>query len=161
MFACNGILFNHESERRSVNFATQKICHEAAKIKLGIQKEIRLGNLDAKRDWGHSKDYVRAIYMIMQHSEPDDFVVATGEQYSVKEFAEKVFDKLGLNFYDYVKFDEQYLRPNEVPSLCGDSTKIRSILGWKPEISFDQLVDMMVESALREENIKLRRYADV
>lgn len=155
MFACNGILFNHESERRGINFVTQKICHEAAKIKLGIQDGIRLGNLEAKRDWGHSKDYVRAIYMIMQHKEPDDFVVATHEQYSVREFAEKVFKKLGLNFYDHVVFDEQYLRPNEVPSLMGDSTKIRTTLGWKPEINFEQLVEMMITEALKEEEINL------
>jgi GDPmannose 4,6-dehydratase len=151
MFASNGILHNHESPRRSRNFVTQKICYEAVKIKLGLQKEIRLGNLDAKRDWGFAGDYAKAIYMIMQHSVPDDFVIATGEQHSVKEFAEMVFNKLGLNFYDHVKFDEQYLRPNEVPSLCGDSTKARNILGWKPEVSFEQLVDMMIESALREE----------
>jgi GDPmannose 4,6-dehydratase len=157
MFACNGILFNHESERRSINFVTQKICHEAAKIKLGLKNEIRLGNLDAKRDWGHSKDYVRAIWMIMQHSVPDDFVISTQHQYSVKEFAEVVFKKLGLDFYDYVKFDEQYLRPNEVSSLLGDSTKARTVLGWKPEINFEQLVDMMVSKAMEEEEINIYR----
>lgn len=156
MFACNGILHNHESSRRGLNFVTQKICHEAAKIKLGLQKSIRLGNLDAKRDWGFAGDYAKAIYLIMQHSVPDDFVIATGEQHSVKEFAENVFSKLGLDFYEFVKFDEQYLRPNEVPSLCGDSTKARNLLGWKPEVNFDQLIDMMVESALREEEIKLK-----
>ncbi len=156
MFACNGILFNHESQRRGINFVTQKICHEAAKIKLGLQKRIRLGNLDAKRDWGHSKDYVSAMWMIMQHDKPDDFVVATGEQYTVREFAEKVFERFGLNFYDYVVFDEQYLRPNEVPSLLGDSTKIRTVLGWKPEINFEQLVDMMANNAMDEEIRKLR-----
>lgn len=157
MFACNGILMNHESERRGINFVTQKICHEAAKIKLGMQNTIRLGNLEAKRDWGHSKDYVRAIWMIMQHSKADDFVVATQEQYSVREFAETVFTKLGLNFYDHVQFDAQYLRPNEVPSLCGDSTKIRTTLGWKPEISFNQLVDMMVLQAMEDEEFNLYR----
>lgn len=157
MFACNGILFNHESPRRSINFVTQKICHEAAKIKLGLVNEIRLGNLDAKRDWGHSKDYVRAIWMIMQHSVPDDFVISTQEQYSVKEFAELVFKKLGLDFYDFVKFDSQYLRPNEVPSLCGDSTKARTILGWKPEINFEQLVELMISKAMEEEEINLYR----
>jgi GDPmannose 4,6-dehydratase len=155
MFACNSICFNHESERRSVNFVTQKICHEAAKIKLGVVKDIRLGNLDAKRDWGHSSDYVKCMYLIMQHKEPDDFVISTQEQYSVREFAEKVFRKLGMDFYDYVKFDEQYLRPNEVPSLLGDSTKARTVLGWKPEINFEQLVDMMVTKAMEEEEFNL------
>lgn len=157
MFACNGILFNHESPRRGINFVTQKICHEAAKIKLGVVNEIRLGNLDAKRDWGHSKDYVRAMWMIMQHKVPDDFVIATQEQYSVKEFAELVFKKLGLEFYNFVKFDSQYLRPNEVPSLCGDSTKARTVLGWKPEISFEQLVELMISRAMEEEEINLYR----
>jgi GDPmannose 4,6-dehydratase len=157
MFACNGILFNHESERRGINFVTQKICHEAAKIKLGLQNEIRLGNLEAKRDWGHSKDYVRAMWMIMQHEIPDDFVIATSEQRSVREFAERVFSKLGMDFYDYLKYDPQYIRPNEVPSLCGDATKARTVLGWKPEISFEQLVDMMICQAQIEEEVNLYR----
>lgn len=157
MFASNGILHNHESPRRGMNFVTQKICHEAAKIKLGVVKEIRLGNIDAKRDWGFAGDYARAIYMIMNHSEPDDFVIATQEQHSVRDFAEKVFKKLGMDFYDYVKFDEQYLRPNEVPSLLGDSTKARTVLGWKPEINFEQLIDMMVAKAMEEEEFNLYR----
>jgi len=157
MFASNGILHNHESPRRGRNFVTQKICHEAAKIKLGVANSIRLGNIEAKRDWGYAGDYARAIYMIMQHSIPDDFVIATQEQYSVREFAEKVFRKLGLDFYGYSRFDEQYLRPNEVPSLLGDSTKARTILGWKPEINFEQLVDMMVAKAFEEEEFNLYR----
>lgn len=153
IFACSGILFNHESERRGINFVTQKICHEAARIKLGIQKAIRLGNLDAKRDWGHAKDYVRAMYFIMQHKEPDDFVIATEEQHSVRAFAEQVFTRLDLDLYDHLIFDSQYTRPNEVPSLLGDATKARTILGWKTEVTFCQLIDMMVENAIQEEEI--------
>jgi len=155
MFACNGILFNHSGERRGINFVEQKICHEAAKIKLGMKDNIVLGNLEAKRDWGHSKDFMRCVIKIIEHGVPDDFVVATGEQYSVREFAEKVFNKLGLDFYKYVKFDGQYLRPNEVPSLLGDATKARTVLGWKPEINFEQLVDMMVVKAIEEEEFNL------
>ncbi len=151
MFACNGILFNHSGERRGINFVEQKICHGACKIKLGVAKDIRLGNLDAKRDWGHSKDFMRGVIKIIEHDVPDDFVIATGEQHSVKDFAEIVFKKLGLDFYDYVKFDPQYLRPNEVPSLLGDATKARTVLGWKPEINFEQLIDMMVSKAMEEE----------
>ncbi len=151
MFACNGILFNHESPRRGETFVTQKIVRAAVRIKLGLQKRLELGNLDAKRDWGHSKDYVRAIYMIMQHSEPDDFVVSTGERYTVREFAENVFEQLALRFDDYVETSNRHFRPNEVPELLGDSTKIRKTLGWKPEINFEQLVRDMIESAWSEE----------
>lgn len=155
MFTSNGILFNHESPRRGRNFVTQKICHEAAKIKLGVTNKIRLGNLDAKRDWGFAGDYMECVYLIMQHHEPDDFVVATEHQYTVKEFAEQIFKRLGLDFYDYVEFDPQYLRPNEVPSLLGDSTKARTVLGWKPKVNFEQLVDMMVEQAMIDEEFNL------
>lgn len=151
MFACNGILFNHESPRRGETFVTKKIVRAAVRIKLGFQKKVDLGNLDAKRDWGHAKDYVRAIYMIMQHSEPDDFVVSTGEYHTVREFAEEVFQQLGLKFGEYVEISNRYFRPNEVPELLGDSTKIRKTLGWKPKISFEQLVSSMVESVWNEE----------
>lgn len=151
MFACNSICFNHEGERRGINFVTQKICHEAAKIKLGVQKTIRLGNLDAKRDWGHARDYARCQIMIMNHSVPDDFVVATQEQHTVRAFAEQVFTRLDLDLYDHLVFDSQYTRPNEVPSLLGDATKARTVLGWKPEITFCQLIDLMVENAMQEE----------
>jgi len=151
MFACNGILFNHESPRRGETFVTMKIVRAAVRIKLGLQDKISLGNLEAKRDWGHSRDYVRAIYMIMQHSKPDDFVVATGEHYSVREFAEEVFNQLGLKFEEYLQINDIYRRPNEVPELLGDSTKIRKILGWKPEVGFEQLVNSMVESVWNEE----------
>jgi len=159
MFACNGILFNHESERRGRNFVTQKIVHEAARIKLGFAHEIKLGNIETKRDWGHSQDYVRAMWMIMQDEQPDDFVIATEHQYSVREFAEKVFKALGLDFYDYMVRDDQFTRPNEVPDLRGDATKARLILGWKPEISFDQLVERMISKAMEEEaNVCTKRW---
>jgi len=152
MFACNGILFNHESPRRGENFVTKKIVRAAVRIKLGLQKDIVLGNLDAKRDFGFAGDYVKAIYMIMQHSEPDDFVVATNETYTIREFAELVFSKLGLNFEEYFRFSDSYTRPNEVPELLGDYSKISRVLGWKPEVNLDQLVDMMIENDMREES---------
>ena len=154
MFASNGILFNHESERRGQNFVTRKIIQAAARIKLGIQSDIRLGNLEAKRDWGFAGDYVKAIWMILQHTVPDDFVVGTREQHSVKEFAETVFAKLGLNFYDYLINDDQYRRPNEVPSLLANPGKIEATLGWKPEVNFEQLIDMMLEHDLKLEGTK-------
>jgi GDPmannose 4,6-dehydratase len=149
MFACNGILFNHESERRGVNFVTRKITLGAARIRLGLQDKLYLGNLGALRDWGHSKDYMRAIHAIMQADRPDDWVVSTGEYHSVQEFLEKVFTKLDLDWRRYVVITEDYKRPNEVPALLGDSLKIRTELGWKPEISFDELVTGMVESDLQ------------
>ena len=152
MFACNGILFNHESPRRGENFVTKKIVRAAVRIKLGLQKDIVLGNLDAKRDFGFAGDYVKAIYMIMQHSEPDDFVVATNETYTIREFAELVFSKLGLNFEEYFRFSDSYTRPNEVPELLGDYGKISRVLGWKPEVNLDQLIDMMIENDMREES---------
>lgn len=155
MFACNGILFNHSGERRGINFVEQKICHEAAKIKLGIIDRITLGNIEAKRDWGHSKDFMKGVIKIIEHDVPLDFVIATSEQYSVREFAEKVFHKLGMDFYQYVRFDDIYLRPNEVPSLCGDATKAHMILGWKPEINFEKLVDIMVAKAMEDEEFAL------
>ena len=151
IFACNGILFNHESPRRGETFVTQKIVRAAVRIKLGVQNKIELGNLSAMRDWGHAKDYVRAIYMIMQHNKPDDFVVSTGEYHTVQEFAEKVFDNLGLNINDHIETRDIYFRPNEVPALLGDSTKIRKTLGWKPEIDFETLVDVMIKSVWDEE----------
>lgn len=154
MFACNSICFNHESSRRGRTFVTQKIVHAAVRIKMGLQKEISLGNLEAFRDWGHAKDYAEAQRLIIMHSKPDDFVVATGFTHSVREFAETVFSKLGLDFYSYCKYDTQYLRPNEVPALCGDSTKIRTVLGWSPKYSFSQLVDEMLEVAIKEEAVE-------
>ena len=152
MFACNGILFNHESERRGETFVTKKIVRAAVRIKLGIQETVTLGNLDARRDWGFAGDYMKAVWMIMQHSQPDDFVVATGENYSVKEFMIKVFERLGLDYERCLVFSPEYYRPNEVPELRGDPTKIREILGWKPEVTFDQLIDRMIEHDMNEES---------
>ena len=151
MFASNGILFNHESERRGVNFVTRKVTRAIAKIKLGLQDTLPLGNLDALRDWGHSKDYMRAIWMILQHDKPDDFVVSTGEYHSVKEFVEEAFKVVDLDPWKYIEIQDHYRRPNEVPALLGDSTKIKETLGWKPEIGFHELIQMMVESDLKEE----------
>ncbi len=151
MFASNGILFNHESPRRGVNFVTRKITRLAAKIKLGVLSEIHLGNLEAKRDWGHSRCYMDAVYRILHHTEPDDFVISTGEAYTVREFAEKVFNYLELDFYKYLVNDDRYRRPVEVPYLLGDSTKARTVLGWEPKVSFDELVKEMVDHDYQEE----------
>jgi GDPmannose 4,6-dehydratase len=155
MFACNGILFNHTSPRRGETFVEQKIVRAAVKIKLKLQDKIKLGNIEAKRDFGYSKDYCQAIYMIMQHKVADDFCVATGEYYSIRELAEEVFRQLGLNFYDYLVRDDIYYRPNEVPELLGDSTKIRTTLGWKPTVTFKELLDMMIQSVMAQELSKI------
>lgn len=152
IFACNGILFNHESERRGETFVTKKIVRAAVRIKLGLQSNVVLGNLEARRDWGFAGDYMEAVYMIMQHNEPDDWVVATGNNYSIREFANKVFEKLGLDFDKYVVFDGQYTRPNEVPELLGNPAKIKTILGWTPKTSFTQLIDRMIEHDMQEES---------
>jgi GDPmannose 4,6-dehydratase len=144
MFISNGILFNYESERRGETFVTRKITRAATRIKLGLQKELRLGNLKARRDWGHAEDYVYAMWLMLQHNCPDDFVVATGENHTVEEFLEKVFTKLDLDWKEFVVIDPKYFRPCEVESLLGDSTKARKELGWEPKVSFDQLVDRMV-----------------
>jgi GDPmannose 4,6-dehydratase len=151
MFACNGILMNHESPRRGETFVTKKIVRAAVRIKLGKQSDIKLGNIESKRDWGFAGDYMDAIYRIMHHDKADDWVVATGEHYSVRQFAEAVFNKLGLNFYDYLILDNQYKRPNEVPELLGDPSKIKKVLGWKPKVDFNGLVDMMVDTCMQEE----------
>ncbi len=148
MFAANGILFNHESPRRGENFVTRKITRSATRIKVGLQQKLALGNLDAERDWGFAGDYVEAMWLILQHSEPDDFVVATGERHSVREFLELVFDKLELDWRKYVEFDQRLMRPAEVDVLQGDSSRARTILGWRPKVGFRQLVEMMVESDL-------------
>jgi len=149
IFAVNGILFNHESPRRGMRFVTRKITRAAARIKLGLQDKLTLGNLSAKRDWGHSKDYVRAMWMMLQHDKPEDWVVSTQDQYSVKEFLYTVFKKLDLDVDKYVVLDDICKRPNDVPSLLGDSTKIRTVLGWKPEISYEELVDEMIANDLK------------
>lgn len=148
MFATNGILFNHESERRGETFVTRKITRAVGRIKHGLQKDLYLGNLDAKRDWGHAKDYVEAMWRMLQHSEPDDFVIATGETHSVRSFAEKAFAHVGLDMKDFVKIDPKYFRPAEVDLLLGDPSKAQRVLGWKPKIGFDELVKLMVESDL-------------
>jgi len=151
MFASNGILFNHESPRRGVNFVTKKITRLACKIKLGLLNHIELGNLDAKRDWGFSGDYMEAIYKIMQHDTPDDFVISTGEVHTVREFAEEVFTYLNLDFYKYLKYNDVYERPVEVPYLLGDASKARKVLNWEPKVSFRELVKMMVDYDMSKE----------
>ena len=149
MFACNGILFNHESERRGETFVTRKVTRAIARIKYGLQDKLILGNLEAKRDWGHSKDYMEAIHMIMQHNEPDDFVVSTGETYTVRQFVEEAFNYVGLDPYKYLVIEDRCRRPNEVPALLGDSSKIRKVLGWKPKILFKELVKLMIDNDVK------------
>jgi GDPmannose 4,6-dehydratase len=148
MHASCGILFNHESPRRGETFVTRKITRAATRIKLGLQEKLYLGNLDAKRDWGFAGDYVEAMWLMLQQEQPDDYVVATNELYSVRDFCEKTFGQLGLNYEDHVEIDPRYYRPAEVDLLLGDSTKARKQLGWKPRTSFDELVTMMVEEDL-------------
>ena len=148
MFALSGILFNHESPRRGAEFVTRKISSGAAKIKLGIEKEIKLGNLDAKRDWGHARDYVRAMWLMLQQNEPEDFVVATGQSHSVEEFLDAAFSYVGLNFEDYLVIDKNLYRPSEVKILQGDATKARQKLRWSNTCSFDDLVKDMVDGDL-------------
>ena len=148
MHASNGILFNHESPRRGENFVTRKIAREAARIKMGLSTELSLGNLDAKRDWGHAQDYVKAMFLMLQQPEPDDYVIATGEMNSVRDFLEEAFTYLQLNWQDYVVSDPRYMRPTEVDALCGDSTKARNVLGWKPEMDFTSLVREMVDAEI-------------
>jgi len=148
LFACSGILFNHESPLRGKEFVTRKITDAVARIKLGLQQKLRLGNLDALRDWGFAGDYVRAMWMMLNHDVPDDYVIATGEKHSVREFADIAFQHVGLNWEDHVEVDPRYLRPAEVTTLCGDCAKARRVLGWAPEVSFHDLVRMMVEADL-------------
>lgn len=146
IFAANGILFNHESPRRGETFVTRKITRAATQIKLGLKDKLYLGNLEAKRDWGFAGDYVEAMWLMLQQDTPDDFVIATGETHSVKEFAEMVFKKLDLDYKKYVEIDKRYFRPTEVDALLGDATKAGKILNWQPKVSFEKLVDMMIES---------------
>lgn len=145
LFATNGILFNHESPRRGSNFVTAKVIKTAVEISLGRATELRMGNLDSRRDWGHSRDYVRAMWMMLQHHEADDFVVATGETRSVRELCERVFSRLNLDYQDYVVQDARFMRPQELPYLKGDSSKVRRVLGWEPETTFNELIDEMVD----------------
>ncbi|MCH7527351.1 MAG: GDP-mannose 4,6-dehydratase [Planctomycetes bacterium] len=146
MFACNGILFNHESPRRGETFVTRKITRAATRIKLNLQEKLYLGNLDAKRDWGYAGDFVEAMWLMLQQHDPDDFVVATGETHSVREFLSEVFGCLDLDWHEHVEIDPRYFRPTEVNALQGDSGKARNLLGWRPKVKFKQLVRMMVDA---------------
>ena len=158
MFACSGILFNHEGPRRGLEFVTRKITNTAARIKLGIDKELVLGNTDAKRDWGYAGDYVKAMWMMLQQDAPDDYVIATGETHSVDEFLTLAFEKAGLgDFHQYVRHDPKYFRPAEVDLLIGDPSKAEKKLGWKREVGFDQLVDMMVQHDIAYETNRLKK----
>ena len=148
LFACSGILFNHESERRGLEFVTRKVSHGAAAIKLGLSDELALGNLDAERDWGYAKDYVEAMWLMLQQDEPGDYVVATGETHSVRELVDVAFGRVGLDPADYVRTDPKYLRPAEVEHLIGDASKARERLGWTPKTSFEDLVQLMVDADL-------------
>jgi len=145
IFACNGILFNHESERRGETFVTRKITRAVGRIRVGLQKELFLGNLDSKRDWGHAEDYVRAMWMMLQADKPADLAIGTGEMYSVRDFLDEAFSYAELDWNDYVKFDERYLRPTEVDELRCDPSRAHAALNWKPEISFKKLVSRMVD----------------
>jgi GDPmannose 4,6-dehydratase len=158
MYACSGILFNHEGPRRGLEFVTRKITNTAARIKLGIDKELVLGNTDAKRDWGYAGDYVKAMWMMLQQDAPDDYVIATGETHSVDEFLTLAFEKAGLgDFRQYVKHDPKFFRPAEVDLLIGDPSKAEKKLGWKREVGFDQLVDMMVKHDIAYETNRLKK----
>ncbi|MGZ8755969.1 MAG: GDP-mannose 4,6-dehydratase [Acidimicrobiia bacterium] len=148
-FACNGILFNHESPRRGETFVTRKITRAATRIKLGLQQKLFLGNLDAERDWGFAGDYVRAMWLMLQQDQPEDFVIATGERYSVREFLERTFGLLDLDYRQYVEIDKRYYRPAEVDILQGDASKARKLLGWEPQVTFDELIKMMVASDMQ------------
>jgi len=148
IFATNGILFNHESPRRGETFVTRKITRTATRIKMGLKDKLYLGNLEAKRDWGYAGDFVEAMWLMLQQDRPDDYVIATGETHSVREFAQKVFSKLGLDYAAHVEIDERYFRPTEVDVLLGDSSKARKALNWQPKVSFDELIDMMIAADL-------------
>ena len=149
MNACTGILFNHESPRRGFEFVTRKISHSVARIKHGLQKKISLGNIDSKRDWGHAKDYVEAMWLMLNQGNNKDFVIGTGEQHSVREFAEKAFNFVNLNYKDYIKIDQKLIRPAEVDTLLADYSSAKKELNWQPKISFENLVNEMVESDLK------------
>ena len=148
MFACSGILFNHESPRRGLEFVTRKVTEGVARIKLGLADHLSLGNLDACRDWGFAGDYVRAMWLMLQQNEPDDYVIATGVSHSVKKLAETAFAHVGLDWQKYVKVDPALKRPAEVDHLVGDASKARRVLGWTPSVTFEQLIAMMVDADL-------------
>ena len=150
LHACNGILFNHESPRRGSNFVTNKVVKGAVAIKKGLQDKLELGNMDSYRDWGHAKDYVRAMNMIVNHETPDEFIVATGETHSVRELCETVFSKLGMNYKDYIVQNPKFMRPEELKYLKGDSSKSRDILGWTPDYTFSSMLDEMIDRWMNE-----------
>ncbi len=156
IFACSGILFNHESPRRGKEFVTRKITDAVARIKLGMQKELLLGNLDAKRDWGFAGDYVRAMWLMLQQDKPDDYVIATGRNHSVREFCQAAFSHAGLDYQKYVRTDPKLVRPAEVDLLLGDPAKARKQLGWEPKVSFEEMVRMMVDSDLEHYRREMR-----
>ena len=149
LFAVSGILFNHESPRRGLEFVTRKVTHGVAKIKLGLARELRLGNLDARRDWGYAPDYVQAMWLMLQQDQPDDFVVGTGKTYSVRQLCEIAFGCVGLNWEDYVVVDPALFRPADVDLLVADATKARTVLGWQPSVSFEEMIELMVDADLR------------
>ncbi len=149
LFTCNGILFNHESPRRGETFVTRKITRAATRIKLGLQDVVYLGNLDAKRDWGFAGEYVEAMWLMLQQEDPDDYVIATGQCHSVREFSEEAFSLLDLDWREHIQFDQRYIRPTEVSALQGDATKARNLLGWKPKVTMSQLCQMMIEADMR------------
>ncbi len=158
LYACNGILFNHESPRRGETFVTRKITKALARIMAGKQNKLYLGNLDAKRDWGYAKDYVEAMWLMLQQDEPDDFVIATGKTHSIREFLDEAFGYVGLDWNEYVEIDPRYFRPAEVDLLIGDATKARQKLGWQPGINFKELVKIMVDADLEAEGIAKKSY---
>jgi GDPmannose 4,6-dehydratase len=149
MFACSGILFNHESPRRGLEFVTRKVTDGVARIKLGLQHELRMGNLDSLRDWGFAGDYVKAMWLMLQQEEPDDYVISTGEMHTVKELLEVAFSFVGLDYKNYVVLDTEFVRPAEVDLLLGDCTKAKEKLGWKLEVGFEQLIHMMVDEDMK------------
>lgn len=155
LFACNGILFNHESPRRGETFVSRKITKAAVRIKLGLQNELYLGNIDARRDWGYAGDYVEAMWMMLQQDEPDDYVIATGETHSVRELLDVAFSHLNLDWGRYVKIDPRYYRPTEVDLLIGDASKVKKKLDWQPKVKFKELITMMVDADLQAERLKL------
>jgi GDPmannose 4,6-dehydratase len=156
MYCCNGILFNHEGPRRGREFVTRKVTNSAARIKLGLQKDLKVGNLEARRDWGYAVDYVRAMWLMLQQETPDDYVVATGESHSVRELVETAFAHVGLDWHKYVVQDPALIRPAEVDHLVGDPSKAQQVLGWKPEVTFSDLIRIMVEADLEKEKRALQ-----
>lgn len=160
LFCCNGILFNHEGPRRGFEFVTRKITSTVARIKLGLASELRLGTLDTKRDWGHAKDYVKAMRMMLQQREPDDYVIATGEMHTVREFCELAFNEVGLDYKDFVQIDERFQRPTEVDLLIADISKARAILEWAPTYTFKELVTEMVREDLKLASAEVTKRKD-